>query len=250
MIEFHFNEIQLWFDVERGCNTTVTPRHYVTYSCGLMQKEDAIQLCIAVHPCIAGCGLMQKEDAIQRTRPTRRTSASCGLMQKEDAIQLAAAESIANYQLWFDVERGCNTTLDVLEVPVERLWFDVERGCNTTIHVGHERRSCCGLMQKEDAIQPVSKLASRKQCCGLMQKEDATYRVALRFAPELCFDVEGRSISFAAYKMKRSDVVVEACIIQPQRPGEWTENMQGFSVMSELNFDAVFGCSAVILPNR
>lgn len=53
------------------------------------------------------------------------------------------------------------------------LWFDVERGCNTT------------------------------------------YRVALRFAPELCFDVEGRSITFAAYKMKRSDVVVEACIIQP-----------------------------------
>ena len=29
------------------------------------------------------------------------------------------------------------------------------------------------------------------------------------------FDVEGRSITFAAYKMKRSDVVVEACIIQP-----------------------------------
>ena len=44
---------------------------------------------------------------------------------------------------------------------------------------------------------------------------NTTYRVALRFAPELCFDVEGRSITFAAYKMKRSDVVVEACIIQP-----------------------------------
>ena len=75
--------------------------------------------------------------------------------------------------LWFDVERGCNTTLHTRALPLGLLWFDVERGCNTT------------------------------------------YRVALRFAPELCFDVEGRSITFAAYKMKRSDVVVEACIIQP-----------------------------------
>ena len=75
--------------------------------------------------------------------------------------------------MWFDVERGCNTTFDIAVRLTAPLWFDVERGCNTT------------------------------------------YRVALRFAPELCFDVEGRSITFAAYKMKRSDVVVEACIIQP-----------------------------------
>ena len=36
-------------------------------------------------------------------------------------------------ELWFDVERGCNTT-NIKEHPRnDLLWFDVERGCNTTL---------------------------------------------------------------------------------------------------------------------
>ena len=73
--------------------------------------------------------------------------------------------------------------------------FLIKRGCNTTPGGG---------------IEPPPKL-----WFDLERGCNTTYRVALRFAPELCFDVEGRSITFAAYKMKRSDVVVEACIIQP-----------------------------------
>ena len=34
--------------------------------------------------------------------------------------------------LWFDVERGCNTTMEEFKVKEFALWFDVERGCNTT----------------------------------------------------------------------------------------------------------------------
>ena len=36
------------------------------------------------------------------------------------------------YLLWFDVERGCNTTYISDEGGMRLLWFDVERGCNTT----------------------------------------------------------------------------------------------------------------------
>ena len=98
-------------------------------------------------------------------------------------------------QLWFDVERGCNTTYAEKLSSIHQLWFDVERGCNTT---GIPEFSPCQQLWFD----------VERGC-------NTTYRVALRFAPELCFDVEGRSITFAAYKMKRSDVVVEACIIQP-----------------------------------
>ena len=35
--------------------------------------------------------------------------------------------------LWFDVERGCNTTLKPIVLKRAPLWFDVERGCNTTL---------------------------------------------------------------------------------------------------------------------
>ena len=35
--------------------------------------------------------------------------------------------------LWFDVERGCNTTKMRMGGAGASLWFDVERGCNTTI---------------------------------------------------------------------------------------------------------------------
>ena len=34
--------------------------------------------------------------------------------------------------LWFDVERGCNTTPHQGFLEKNKLWFDVERGCNTT----------------------------------------------------------------------------------------------------------------------
>ena len=48
--------------------------------------------------------------------------------------------------LWFDVERGCNTTDLLLFILKDLLWFDVERGCNTTEEKTHYSTDRCGLM--------------------------------------------------------------------------------------------------------
>ena len=34
--------------------------------------------------------------------------------------------------LWFDVEEGYNTTMDLQPILLIELWFDVEEGYNTT----------------------------------------------------------------------------------------------------------------------
>ena len=48
--------------------------------------------------------------------------------------------------LWFDVERGCNTTSTATGNGDVSLWFDVERGCITTGGADADRLVCCGLM--------------------------------------------------------------------------------------------------------
>ena len=48
--------------------------------------------------------------------------------------------------LWFDVERGCNTTPVPAWETSDLLWFDVERGCNTTLKKDVAQTGSCGLM--------------------------------------------------------------------------------------------------------
>ena len=48
--------------------------------------------------------------------------------------------------LWFDVEEGYNTTLQVFSNMLVLLWFDVEEGYNTTQIELFKRHQRCGLM--------------------------------------------------------------------------------------------------------
>ena len=100
----------LWFDVERGCNTT--------FACGISFRAvlwfDVERGCntTCLDPIRALWGLWFD---VER---------GCNTTIVQQLFQLAV--------LWFDVERGCNTPPVHGCVHECKLWFDVERGCNTT----------------------------------------------------------------------------------------------------------------------
>ena len=100
----------LWFDVERGCNTTATVVREVV----VVLWFDVERGCNTTYGYTSVRGRALWFDVERGCNTTSRTAIKQGI------------------ELWFDVERGCNTTLAVSEPDGLALWFDVERGCNTT----------------------------------------------------------------------------------------------------------------------
>ena len=64
---------ELWFDVEKRYNTTNSLIVNVSFGCGLMQRNDIIQLSRAMNDPPLGCGLMQRNDIIQPSKEPRGT---------------------------------------------------------------------------------------------------------------------------------------------------------------------------------
>ena len=72
------------------------------------------------------------------------------------------------WQLWFDVERGCNTTRSLSCFSLAPLWFDVERGCNTTPHNGTYWRKRLWFDVERGCNTTSLPCAPCCRCCGLM----------------------------------------------------------------------------------
>ena len=100
----------LWFDVERGCNTT---RYFIfVLRCGLWFDVER------------GC------NTTSGWRNARWQKLWFDVERGCNTTLPACLPAPA--RLWFDVERGCNTTPYTSYLVSPELWFDVERGCNTT----------------------------------------------------------------------------------------------------------------------